>query len=69
MKIRLKDTIHPELKSLWLKSGDIVEGRLVNKKTGLFHFEAGGENCSIWKEDYEVIQHNDKPHAKKSTHE
>lgn len=66
MQIRLKDTIHPELKSLLLKEGDIIEGRLVNKKTGLVHFEAGGENCSIWKEDYELIQNNDKPRAKES---
>ena len=56
MNIRLKDTIHPELKSLGLKAGDIIRTATVGSKvTGSLHFTYGNRNCSIWPEDYEII--------------
>lgn len=60
MNIRLKDTIHPELKSLGLKPGDIINGHLVNEETGLIHltyyYKSFPVNCSIWPEDYDIVE-------------
>lgn len=56
MNIRLKETIHPELKSLGLKAGDIIRTATIGSKvTGCLHFTYGNRNCSIWPEDYELI--------------
>ena len=59
MNIRLKDTIHPELKALGLRPGELINGKLVNDQTGLVHFTSYCNNfpvnCSIWPEDYEII--------------
>jgi len=67
MNIRLKDSIHPELKSLGLKPGDLIDGQLVNEETGLVHYTNYYKNypitCSIWKEDYEIID-NKTPNFK-----
>lgn len=60
MNIILKDTIHPELKSLGLKPGDVISNAtIVSKETGSVHFTSYCNNfpvnCSIWPEDYEII--------------
>ena len=56
MNIRLKETIHTELKSLGLKAGDIISTATIGSKvTGSLHFTYGNRNCSIWPEDYEII--------------
>ena len=65
MKIRLKDTIHPELKSLGLKAGDIIRNASIgSKETGSVHFtttyNCRSVICSIWPEDYEIIQNQNQ---------
>lgn len=60
MNIILKDTIHPELKSLGLKPGDVnSNATIVSKETGSIQFTKTynciSVNCSIWPEDYEII--------------
>lgn len=61
MKIRLKSTIHPELKATGLKEGDEIEVRKdpVSKVGGCsftWHKNGYPYDCSIWPEDFEIIE-------------
>lgn len=56
-KIKLLESIHPELKALGLKPGDIISAApCIVSKTGCMHFEVtrNGKTsqCSIWPQDY-----------------
>lgn len=60
MKIKLKDSIISELKSIGIRPGDIIESNDVNKTTGAVQFtkwhNASSYECVVWPEDYEVIE-------------
>lgn len=60
-KIRLLESIHPELTALGLKPGDIIDATTCCfSKVGCMHFEVSGRNrtnqCSIWPQDYEIVE-------------
>lgn len=61
MKVRLKGKIHPELESIGLKAGDEIEVyKDTTSEVGCCHFTKYVEkriyDCSIWPENYEIIE-------------
>jgi len=65
MKIRIIGDLHPELRLLGLKPGDEFEASLdTQSETGLVHVVVSHVrttiNCSIWPENYEIIENTEK---------
>lgn len=60
MTIQLKGDIHPELKTLGYKAGDIIEKATVsNQPSKVAYFEnhsyAVAQHCSVWPENYDIV--------------
>ena len=56
MKVKLKGILDPDLESLGLEIGDEIEvSPDPISKVGCVHFTRGTHNCSLWPENYEVI--------------
>ncbi len=60
MKIRLKETIMPELQVIGCKPGDEVKVESWNAKTGACYFTKFrsdvNQSCVVWPEDYEIVE-------------
>jgi hypothetical protein len=63
MKIQLTGELHPELISIGIKSGDIVDAYKdpVSKVGGMHfskYFNGSIRECSIWPDNYVLIDNN-----------
>jgi len=59
MKVKLKDSIISELRSIGLEPGMVVKSNQVNTITGAVDFQhwynGFSMDCVVWPEDYEII--------------
>jgi hypothetical protein len=69
MRIKLTGELHPELLSLGLKAGDIInnagpgqKGPDIKTDTGQLYFDVHGyvvpQTCVVWPDNYEILTPN-----------